>query len=384
MLISDESRQKFGEALAKGIGALIKRDSSESWLTEANCRTGHVRITEALSGGPSAASYFAKQVEAISPAITRVTTRPISLGEPAAYDIDITFDPKAVEALYSDGKSAIASLEKDGKKYVVDKDGKAVEVEDPDKYVNNLNKTTGSRYQKQAEGAGDGSDDILGNLQKLVEEANIALQDTGVDAKLEGDKILLSGDAALVKPTQSALPDPLFGLDDLEGGYNVDTGAMEVTVPKFADTRDVANLEEFLYKAVNTILDIVENGNYTEEDEWGKLLADTEEDPAYVSRYSYSGDEFVGEDKAKGAKLIKSLMAEHFDEAKKVAVKLMGEKIAEALVIAPKQRTPINESKQKVVIDEEAAILDMAHEAAVSALPHQDVSLDSFINPNYV
>lgn len=382
MLISDESRQKFGEALAKGIGALVKRDSSESWLTEANCRTGHVRITEALSGGPSAASYFAKQVEAISPAITRVTTRPVSLGEPAAYDIDITFDPMVVESLYSDGKSAIASFEKDGKKYMVDKDGKAVEVEDPDKYVNNLNKTTGSRYQKQAEGAGD--DDIMGNLQKLVEDASLALQDTGVDAKLEGDKILLTGDAALVKPTQSALPDPLFGLDDLEGGYNADTGAMEVVIPKFADTRDVANLEDFLYKAVNTILDIVEQGNYTEEDEWNSLLADAEEDPVYASRYSYAGDEFVGEDKKAAAKLIKSLMAEHFDDAKKVAVKFMGEKIAEALMVAPKQKAPINESKQSVAIDEEAAILDMAHEAAVSALPHQDVSIDSFINPNFV
>lgn len=384
MLISDESRQKFGEALAQGIGALVKRDSSESWLTDANCRTGHVRITEALSGGPSAASYFAKQVEAISPAITRVTTRPISLGEPAAYDIDITFDPHMVESLYSDGKSAIATLEKDGKKYVVGQDGKAVEVEDPDKYVNNLNKTTGSHYQKQAEEAGDGADDITSSLRKLVEEANVALQDTGVEAKLDGDMISLTGDAALVKPTQSALPDPLFGLDDLEGGYNADTGAMEVTIPKFADTRDVANLEEFLYKAVNTILDIVEGGDYTEEDEWARLLADAEEDPVYVSRYSYSGESFVGEDKAKGAKLVKSLMVEDFEAAKVVAAKLMGEKIAEALVIAPKAKSPINESKQKVAIDEEAMILDMAHEAAVDALPHQDVSLESFINPNFV
>lgn len=381
MLISDKSRQQFGEALAKGIGALLKRDSSESWLTEANCLTGHVRITEALSGGPSAASYFAKQVEAISPAITRVTARPISLGEPAAYDIDINFDPKMVESLYSDGKSAIASLEKDGKKYVVGQDGKAVEVEDPDKYVNNLNKTTGSRYQKQAEDVAD-SDDVVGKLQKIVDEANVALQDTGVEVKLDGDKILLSGDAALVKPTQSALPDPLFGLEDLEGGYNAESGAMEVTIPKFADTRDVANLEEFLYKAVNTILDIVEKGSYTEEDEWSRLLADAEEDPAYASRYSYSGESFVGEDKQKGAKLIKSLMAENFDEAKKVASKLMGEKLAEQLLVAPAAKHPINESKQRVTIDEEAAILDMAHEAAVSALPHQDVNLDSFINPN--
>ena len=383
MLSSEKSRQKFGEALAKGIGALVKRDASESWLTEANCRTEHVRITEALSGGPSAASYFAKQVEAISPAITRVTTRPVSLGEPAVYDIDISFDSKMVESLYSDGKSAIASLEKDGKKYVVGQDGKAVEVEDPDKYVNNLNKTTGSHYQKQAEGAGDGSDDVVGSLQRLVEEANAALQDTGVEARLEGDKIFLTGDAALVKPTQSALPDPLYGLDDLEGGYNTDTGAMEVVIPKFADTRDVANLEDFLYKAVNTILDIVEQGDYTEEGKWARLLADAEEDPVYASRYSYAGDDFVGEDKAKGAKLIKSLMAENFEEAKKVASKLMGEKIAEALMIAPKAKKPINESKQRVVIDEEAAILDMSHEAAVSALPHQDVNLDSFIDPNF-
>ena len=376
MMISDKSRQKFGEALAEGIGALLGRASSGSWLTRAHCLAGHVSITESMRGGTSAANLFAKKVEAISPAITDVQVQPITAGDPATYSIGITFDAHKVEALYSDGKDTMASLEKDGKKYMVGKDGKAVTVEDPDKYVANLNKTTGSRYQKQSEAA-----TVLEGLKKLAEDASTALDGTGVTVSADDDKISIAGDVALVKPTQSALPDPIFGLDDLEGGYNGETGAVEVTIPKFADTRDVANLEDFLYKAVNIVLDLHEKGHYTAEDEWGDLLGEAEADPAYVSRYAYAGESFVGDDKAKGAKLVKSLLVEHFEDAKKVARHLMGEAVAEALVKAPAARKVI-ESKQAIVIDEESAILDMAHESAVSALPYQDVALDDLINPN--
>lgn len=379
MLISDESRQKFGEALAQGLGALLGRASNESWLTKAQCLAGHVSIAEALRGGPAAANIFAKQVEAISPAITSVQMQPMSMGEPATYSIGITFDPKAVEALYSDGKSAMASLEKDGKKYVIDKDGKAVPVEDPDKYINNLNKTTGSRYQKT-----EGAEDIRAELLKLVDEANVALDGTGVEVALNGDRIAITGDVALVKPTQGALPDPLFGLDDLEGGYNAEAGAVEVTIPKFADTRDIANLEDFLYKAVNIVLDAYESGACTPGDEWAQAYGAAEADPAYAARYAYAGESFVGSDKAKGAKLVKSLMAaERFDDAEKVAAQLMGKQVAESLVVRPTARK-VSESKQPIALDEEAALLDLAHESAVSALPHQDSCVEDLINPNLV
>lgn len=328
MNLTDESCRKFGEALAEGVGSILGRASTGSWLTMDQYRSGHVQITEALHGGPSAASYFAKQAEAISPAITGVQVTPVSLGNPATYSIGISFDAKKAEAMYSDGKDGFVSLEKDGKKYMVGGDGKAVEVEDPDKYIDNLNKTTGSRYQKQSEGA----EDILASLQALVDEANVALDGTGVEVSLGNGKISLNGDAALIKPTQKALPDPLFGLEDLEGGYNNSTGAVEVIIPAFTDERDVANLEDFLYKAVNIILDIIEKGDYTEEDEWKRLVRDARADSAYASRYSYMGESFVVGDKAESAKLVKSLMAVNFDEAKKAAKALMGEKIAEAVL----------------------------------------------------
>jgi hypothetical protein len=250
------------------------------------------------------------------------------LGATSVYSIGIDFDPVKAESIYSDGKSAVASLEKDGKKYVVDQDGKAVEVEDPDKYVDNLNKTTGSKYQKQAEDA----DNVLGELDDLVASAATALEGTGVEIKREGDKISLIGDVALVKPTQAALPDPLFGLEDLEGGYNADAGAVEVIIPKFADARDIANLEEFLYQATNIILDIFDKGTYTEEGDWSRLIDSAEPDDAYATRYSYAGESFVEGDKAESAKLIKSLMVKDFGEAKTVAKKLMGQKMAEAIL----------------------------------------------------
>lgn len=328
MNLTDESRQKFGEALAEGIGSILGRASAGSWLTQAQYQAGHVQITEALHGGPSAASYFAKQVEAISPAITGVQVTPISLGNPATYSIGISFDTTKAEAMYSDGKDKFVSVEKGGKKYVVDKDGAAIEVEDPDKFMDTFGKATGSRYQKQAEGA----EDILNSLQSLVDEATVALDGTGVEVTLGDGKISITGDAALVKPTQKALPDPLFGLEDLDGGYNNETGAVEVVIPAYADERDVANLEDFLYKAVNTVLDIFESGDYTEEDEWKRLVRDAEADPAMASRYSYMGESFVAGDKEKSARLVKSLMAVNFEEAKKAAKALMGEKIAEAVV----------------------------------------------------
>lgn len=365
MAISNEICQKFSEALCQGVNKLLGKTSGSSWLTPAQCRRGHVQFTESMRGGQRAADIFAKKVEELSPAVTHCGVMPLTYGSPATYSIGISFDPSIVEALYSDGANTVRTFEKGGKKYVLDDSGNAVEVEDPDKYVKNLNQSTGSNLQKK-----EGAEDILADLRKEVEEANLALDGTGVEVALEGDKITLKGDAALVKPTQSALPDPVFGLEDLEGGYNKDAGAVEVIIPKFADTRDVTNLSDFLTRAVNIILDIFEKGDFTPEDEWGHLLRDAEEDPVMASRYAYAGESFVGDDKAAGAKLIKSLMVTDFNEAKKVAVKLMGPKVAEALMVAPKiEESKKTETRKPIMLDEETALLDSLHEAHVKGLP---------------
>lgn len=360
MKLTDESRQKFGEALANGINAILGRGQGRAWLTPSQYRRGYVQITESFAGGASAASIFAKKVEALSPAITRCSSNPISFGSDTVYSVGIEFDTSIAEALYSDGKNAVRTFEKDGKKYVVDDSGAAVEVTDPDKYVKTLNQSTGSNLRKVEDL------DPLEELKTLVDDAKLALEDIGVDVSLDGDKIVITGDAALVKPTQKALPDPFYGLEDLDGGYNAETGAVEVVIPKFADTRDVTNLRDFLIKAVNIILDIHDQGMYTPEDEWSQALDDADVDPVFASRYAYSGESFVGDDKAKGAVLIKSLAASDFNEAKKVADKLMGDKIAEALMIKIKPKVTESkeaETKKPIILDEESILLDSLHES---------------------
>ena len=58
-------------------------------------------------------------------------------------EVTVKFDPAMCESIYSDGKTTMTAIEKDGKKYLVNNDGSATEVDDADKYVANLNKNYG-------------------------------------------------------------------------------------------------------------------------------------------------------------------------------------------------------------------------------------------------
>lgn len=161
MNFTEKAKSKFWYDLSEGINATFGHKLGESFHID-QYKEGRFTFTESVTGGPGAVTLLMDKLKASSPVIESVRMTPISNGYNATYNVSVEFDPVKAESVYSDGKNNVKSFEKDGKKYMVDDEGNAIEVDDPDKFVDNLNKSTGSRYQKKSEGS-----DILGKLKEL-------------------------------------------------------------------------------------------------------------------------------------------------------------------------------------------------------------------------
>jgi hypothetical protein len=193
--------------------------------------------------------------------------------------------------------------------------------------------------------------------------------------------LLLKGDANLLRPAQEYLPAPYYGSDAIEGGYNDETGDLEATIPDYPSCYDLEVLRTFLIEAVNCIIDNALCQNDTgEDDEWISAMAEAEPDDSYVTQYGYKGESFVGSDKKKVATLVKSLMAESVDEARKVAEHHMGKEMAEGFV--RKYAVENVSEKRNVIIPDEMLALDSIHESAMGRAPEKKVDMDSLVNKN--
>lgn len=151
MNFTEKAKSKFWYDLSEGIKATFGHALGESFHID-QFKTGRFTFTESVTGGPGAVTLLMDKLKASSPVIESVRMTPISNGYNATYNVSVEFDPVKAESVYSDGKDDIRTIEKNGKTYIVDPDGTAHPIEGSgDEFVNNFNKSTGSRYQKKSE-----------------------------------------------------------------------------------------------------------------------------------------------------------------------------------------------------------------------------------------
>lgn len=382
MNFTENAKTKFWADLSKGIKATFGHGIGEAFHID-QYKSGRFSFTESVTGGAGAVTQLMDKIKASSPVIESVRMTPISNGYNATYNVSVEFDPVKAESVYSDGKNSVKSFEKDGKKYVVDGDGSAIEVDDPDKFMDALNKTTGSSFKKkeELENAVD-TDGFPIELDAVIALANDALEGTGVTIANEGGQLLVRGSAELVKPTQEFVPAPYYGADTIDGGYNDETGDLALNIPEYPTDYELEELRSFLVSAVNCIIDnaLCQKADTCEDDEWCAAMEEAEPCESVASQYRFKGESFVGNDKKKVATLVKSLLQEDVNEAKKVATKYMGAEMAEGFArkYAPEKVV----EKHQAVITDEMALLDRMHESAMSRAPEKTVEMDSIVAKN--
>ena len=382
MNFTENAKTKFWADLSNGIKATFGHGIGEAFHID-QYKSGRFSFTESVTGGAGAVTQLMDKIKASSPVIESVRMTPISNGYNATYNVSVEFDPVKAESVYSDGKNSVKSFEKDGKKYVVDGDGSAIEVDDPDKFMDALNKTTGSSFKKkeELENAVD-TDGFPIELDAVIALANDALEGTGVTIANEGGQLLVRGSAELVKPTQEFVPAPYYGADTIDGGYNDETGDLALNIPEYPTDYELEELRSFLVSAVNCIIDnaLCQKADTCEDDEWCAAMEEAEPCESVASQYRFKGESFVGNDKKKVATLVKSLLQEDVNEAKKVATKFMGAEMAEGFTrkYAPEKVV----EKHQAVITDEMALLDRMHESAMSRAPEKTVEMDSIVAKN--
>lgn len=383
MNFTENAKTKFWADLSNGIKATFGHGIGEAFHID-QYKSGRFSFTESVTGGAGAVTQLMDKIKASSPVIESVRMTPISNGYNATYNVSVEFDPVKAESVYSDGKNSVKSFEKDGKKYVVDGDGSAIEVDDPDKFMDALNKTTGSSFKKkeELENAVD-TDGFPIELDAVIALANDALEGTGVTIANEGGQLLVRGSAELVKPTQEFVPAPYYGADTIDGGYNDETGDLALNIPEYPTDYELEELRSFLVSAVNCIIDNAlckADTTTCEDDEWCAAMEEAEPCESVASQYRFKGESFVGNDKKKVATLVKSLLQEDVNEAKKVATKYMGAEMAEGFTrkYAPEKVV----EKHQAVITDEMALLDRMHESAMSRAPEKTVEMDSIVAKN--
>lgn len=379
MIFTEKAKNLFWQDLSAGIMEAFKRPIGEAFHID-QFKTGHFSFTESVKGGNAAVMAITDKLKESSQAINSVRMTPMSFGYDSTYNVSIEFDPVVAESLYSDGKSSLATLEKDGKKYVVHDDGSATEVTDPDKYVDNLNKSTGSRYKK-TEGTLD-ADGFPMDLDEAISLANEALEDTGVTVSREDGNLVMRGDSAYLKPAQQYLPAPQYGMVTLEGGYSDETGDLTLGIPDDLSEVELEQLRSFLIGAVNSIIDdAAHTGDTCSDDEWCAAMAEAEPDDGMLAQYGYKGESFIGDDKKRVATLVKSLLHENrTDEALSFATKHMGREMAEGFT--RKYASEKVEETRKVIYTDEMTILDRMHESAVAASPGRGTDMRALMEKN--
>lgn len=387
MNFTENAKTKFWADLSNGIKATFGHGIGEAFHID-QYKSGRFSFTESVTGGAGAVTQLMDKIKASSPVIESVRMTPIANGYNATYNVSVEFDPVKAESVYSDGKTAYACVDMDGKKYVVDNNGNKVKQVKDDKeadaYIANLNKSTKSNLKKEEELETTVDEDGFPiQLDSVIALANDALEGTGVTISNEGGQLLVRGSAELVKPTQEFVPAPYYGADTIDGGYNDETGDLALNIPEYPTDYELEELRSFLISAVNCIIDNAlckADTTTCEDDEWCAAMEEAEPCESVASQYRFKGESFVGNNKGKVAVLFKSLLQEDVNEAKKVAAKYMGAEMAEGFArkYAPEKVV----EKHQAVISDEMALLDRMHESAMNRAPEKTVEMDSIVAKN--
>lgn len=247
---TDSTRLTFWKDLSKGLKTAFKRTSVGEAMSRADFVTGTYTVVDEIIGGSDAALDV---IKGSSKAIESVECSPLTRSACSKFcEVTVKFDPAMCESIYSDGKATMTAIEKDGKKYLVNNDGSATEVDDADKYVANLNKTTGSGFKKTAEATSYDEFGLPIELEELVDSCNIALTGTGVTVTIVNNDIVLNGAADILRAVQTYMP---ADYGEFSGGYNPDTEDLVVYAPSLYDDCDREDFRKFLTDAVNYIVD---------------------------------------------------------------------------------------------------------------------------------
>lgn len=354
------TRNELSQKICEGISAVFGRatQNPEHWLYEQDYARGHVSVTEHATSARDAMGICNRLEESIGCGVKVSSTS--RADESYVFTIDfeasksIKPSPKN-ESVYTDGKNTVASLEKDGKKYVVGKDGVGHEVDDPDQYIANLNKTTGSAYKKAEE-----------LLDDRIKEAMLALEGTGCTITRENNCIRISGAKS---ETLDAMCMHIPEGDEYYGsGIETDADGNEcmiVILP--AEILGVEELCDFLDNAVVGVLDDAAKAEPMSASAWRDAIAAAEPDPRMARRFSFLKDAdglslaLSDEKFAQAVASVRDVFGN--DKAEAVMTLRFGAKMARAIIEAlgmpaPKQ----GESKRAVSPDAFESMLDNLHQ----------------------
>lgn len=275
------TRNELSQKICEGISAVFGRaqQNSENWLYEQDFVRGRVAITERATGARDAMGICSRLEKEIGCGVK--VSSASRADESYVFTIDfeaaksISAAPKH-ESVYTDGKNTVASLEKDGKKYVVGKDGVAREVDDPDKYIANLNKTTGSAYRK--------AEDIL---DSRIEEACLALDGTGCKISREDHCLRITGaEAETLDEISAHIPegDEYYG----SGVETDDAGNPSMIIILPGEIFGVEEICNFIDNAVAGILDGTTGERKDRVEYWKSAIADAQPDLNMARRFSFA------------------------------------------------------------------------------------------------
>lgn len=266
------TRTELSQKICEGIATVFGRtlQNPENWLYEQDYARGYVSVTESAMSARDATGICVRLEESIGHGVKVSATNRSA----ESYVFTITFENAKNEGKYTDGSKTLMSGEQNGKKYITDGTPEGtLQVEDPDKFIDGLNKVTGTRFRK--------AEDLL---EERVNEANLALEGTGYSIAYEGKLIRVTG------PKAEALA-PLCGFipeGDEYYGSGIECGEHDcviVVIPP--EIFGVEELLSFIDKAASSLLDASEQPEPKTDAEWCDAISAAEPDPAMARRFSF-------------------------------------------------------------------------------------------------
>lgn len=268
------TRTKMSQKICEAISAVFGRTTRnpENWLYEQDYARGHVSFTESATSSRCATARCIRLEEMLGPGVkVSSTTRAAD-----AYTFTIDFEGAKNESKYTDGRNTLTSGEHNGKKFVTDgtPDG-TLAVEDPDKFIDGLNKATGSRFRKAEE-----------LLDERAVQANLALDGTGYMIKREDTCLRVTGPKAeALAPLCNFIPE-----GDEYYGSGIETcpdgsECLVLVIPP--EIFGVEELLAFIDKAAGSLMASAEQPEPKTDDEWCDAINAAEPDPAMARRFNF-------------------------------------------------------------------------------------------------
>lgn len=273
------TRNELSQKICEGISTVFGRatQNPENWLYDQDYVRGHVAMTEHATGARDAMGICTRLEEAIGCGVKVSSTSRADESYVFTIDFEAAKSMESApknESVYTDGNNTVASIEKDGKKYMVGKDGKAVEVDNPDQYVANLNKTTGSNFRKAEE-----------LIDERISEAMVALTGTGYKIAREDRLIRVSGPKSeTLSKICSSIP---AGEDYYGSGFESADAGDSVVVVLPAEIFGVEELLDFIDKAVVGVLDDEDKPEPKDVGAWAEDISAAVPDQNMARRLSF-------------------------------------------------------------------------------------------------